>query len=305
MTTQGSPPIVVGVDGSADGRAAVALAAREASRRHLPLRLVHGLVRPAPAIWFDYPAPLTDVEEPQRQAEAMLAETAGEVRARYPGLEVSTAVGAGSAAGVLVEESQRASLVVVGTRGLGGFAGLLIGSVSTQVTAHAQSPVIVVRPPGADPDADTGAPVVVGVDGSTESTSALEFAFDTASTRGVPLVVVFVWQALPDSNLGPINRWHYDRAEAESQARRMLAELLAGWQDKYPDVVVDRQAVYGFNPAETLIDASAEAALLVVGSRGRGGFAGLLLGSVSRALVHHSRCSVAVVHTRTVQDGQS
>jgi nucleotide-binding universal stress UspA family protein len=298
-----SGPIVVGVDGSVGSRAAVDLAAREANRRRLPLRLVH--VVQSPPIWFDHPAPAVDFEEPLSQARAMLAETAQGIAGHHPELAVSNHLTAGNAAAVLVEESQRSSLVVVGTRGHGGFTGQLIGSVSSQVVSHAHCPVIVARPRGDEADAGTSAPVVVGVDGSAESTAALGFAFEAASGRGVPLVAVYVWQALPTGNLGPVDWRHYDPVEAETEAGRLLAEQMAGWQEQYPEVVVDRQAVYGFNPAETLVEASKEAQLVVVGSRGRGGFARPLLGSVSQALIHHAHCSVAVVHAHTVQNGQS
>src|SRR2546421_4838050 len=131
-------------------------------------------------------------------------------------------------------------------------------------------------------------PVVVGVDGSPESAAALGFAFDEASARGLPLVAVYAWRALPSENLGPVTMRHYDPDEAAQEAARLLAEQLAGWPAKYPDVSLERQAVLSFNPAETLVDASRTASLVVVGSRGRGGFAGLLLGSVSRALVPHA-----------------
>jgi nucleotide-binding universal stress UspA family protein len=138
--------------------------------------------------------------------------------------------------------------------------------------------------------------VVVGVDGSEQSTAALGFAFEWASGHGLPLVAVYAWRGLPTANLGPVTAWHYDPVQARQEAARLLAEQLAGWPDKYMDVSVARCEVLSFNPAETLVDASRTASLVVVGSRGRGGFAGLLLGSVSRTLVHHACGPVAVVH---------
>lgn len=285
--------VVAGVDDSDASRAGVDLAAQEASRRRLPLRLVHGYVAPVPhsAVGF-VPYPL-DVQAPLHHARAVVAAAAHGVRQRHPDLDVTTAVTVGGPAGVLVEESGAASLVVVGCRGSGGFARLLAGSVSTQVATYAHCPVIVVRPP-AGPDGRP-LPVVVGVDGSPESALALGFGFEEASARGVPLTAIYVWQALPRANLGPITRWHYDPAEATQEARRLLAEAVAGWQEKYPEVAVRQRAVYDFNPAETLVDASQEASLVVVGSRGLGGFTGMLLGSVGRALVHHAHCPVTVV----------
>jgi nucleotide-binding universal stress UspA family protein len=186
----------------------------------------------------------------------------------------------------------------VGTRGLGGFAGLLAGSVSTQVAAHAHCPVIVVRT-----DATSGpgpeAPVVVGLDGSPLSTRALQFALDLAAATHAPLVAIYAWRGLPTGNLGPTTVWHYDPDEAEEEARRLLAEQLAGCAERYPQVRIEHRTVLSFNPGETLIDASRTAGLVVVGSRGRGGFTGLLLGSTSQTLVHHAHCSVAVIHPQS------
>jgi nucleotide-binding universal stress UspA family protein len=208
----------------------------------------------------------------------------------------------GGPAGVLVDESRAASLVVVGTRGLGGFAGLLAGSVSTQVADHAHCPVIVVRT-GATTGPGPGAPVVVGLDGSPLSSHALQFALDLAAASDAPLVALYAWRGLPTGNLGPTTVWHYDPEEAEEEARRLLAEQLAGCAERYPQVSIEQRTVLSFNPGDTLVDASRTAGLVVVGSRGRGGFTGLLLGSTSQTLVHHARCSVAVIHQRLAEGG--
>jgi nucleotide-binding universal stress UspA family protein len=228
----------------------------------------------------------------------MLHAVATDVQGRYPDLTIETSVTAGDPAGVLVEESRTASLVVVGSRGLGGIRGMLAGSVSAQVAAHAHAPVIVVRPPAADdPEPDrAGTGVVIGVDGSPGSTAALEFAFEEAEAHGNRLVAVYAWATPPTTNLGPITDRHFDPVEAQQEADRVLAEVLAGWQEKHPDVAVERRAVYSLNPLDTLLTESRDAAVIVVGPRGRGGFAGLLLGSVSDGLVRHAHRPVAVVH---------
>jgi nucleotide-binding universal stress UspA family protein len=272
MTDQLSGPVVAGVDDSDDSRAAVDWAAREALRRHVALRLVHG----------------HQAEVPLSAADAVLARAADAVSVRVP---VERALVGGAPAGVLVEESARARLVVVGGRGRGGFPGLLTGSVATQVAAHAHCPVVVVRSGG-----DPAGPVVVGVDGSPQSTTALGFAFEHASDRGLALLAVYAWRGLPTTNLGPVTALHWTEAEAAEEARRMLAEQLAGWSAKYPDARVEQRPVFSFNPAETLVELSGVASLVVVGSRGHGGFTGLLVGSVSRALIHHAPGPVAVVH---------
>jgi nucleotide-binding universal stress UspA family protein len=296
MTTHTMPggPVVAGVDGSPQSLAAAEWAAREAERRHLDLRLVHGQVDPLP-VAYGYPTLPVDVETPMRSARAMLSHVADDVRRDHPELPVQAVFTVGGPAGVLVDESRTASLVVVGTRGLGGFAGLLAGSVSTQVAAHAHCPVIVVRAGGAG-EPGPQAPVVVGLDGSAESTHALQFALDVAAATDAPLVAVYAWRGLPTGNLGPTTVWHYDPAEAEEEARRLLAEQLAGCAERYPQLSIEHGPVLSFNPGETLVDASRTAGLVVVGSRGRGGFTGLLLGSTSHTLVHHAHCSVAVVH---------
>jgi nucleotide-binding universal stress UspA family protein len=217
-------------------------------------------------------------------------------------MRVRTATIAGSAAGALVELSSDACLVVVGGRGAGGFAGLALGSVAAQVVRHAHAPVVVVRPPvvGTAVEAPCQpaphlAPIVVGVDGSATSATALEFAFDEAAARGVPLIAIYAWWLLPLGNLGPTTPLHWESTEALEEAQRILSEATAGWSEKYPDVTVLPIAEHSMNPAWSLIEASRRAGLLVVGSRGRGGFASLLLGSVSATVVAHAACPVAVV----------
>jgi nucleotide-binding universal stress UspA family protein len=303
MTTH-TGPVVAGIDGSPQSLAATVWAAREAARRRLGLRLVHGHLQIATPAGFGYPSLPVDVETPMRYGRDMLAHVADDVRRDHPEIPVQAVFTVGGPAGVLVDESRAASLVVVGTRGLGGFAGLLAGSVSTQVAAHAHCPVIVVRTDGASQPGPR-APVVVGLDGSTLSTRALRFALDEAAAGDAPLIAVYAWQALPTGNLGPTTVWHYDRAEAEDEARRLLAEQLAGCAERYPQLSIEPRPVLSFNPGETLVDASRTAGLVVVGSRGRGGFTGLLLGSTSQTLVHHAHCSVAVIHPHLAEGQDS
>jgi nucleotide-binding universal stress UspA family protein len=133
--------------------------------------------------------------------------------------------------------------------------------------------------------------VVVGVDGSPDGAAALGFALEAAAARRVPLVAVHVWPESSTSVPG-----HHDPAAAAEEAETVMLDQLAGWQDKYPDVIVEPRAVHGFNPGQVLVEASQEAGLVVVGSRGRDGLGGALLGSASRTLVHHAGCTVAVVH---------
>ena len=222
-----------------------------------------------------------------------LATAAADARQVAPELDIEQVEVTGYPAPVLLGESAHAEIVVLGDRGLGGFTGLLIGSVSVEVTAHASCPVIVVRGPEPDRTVPRPEPVVVGVDGSPTSEAATAFAFEAASLRGVPLVAVHVWRdVLVDATMAPLLDWDV----IDSDEREVLAERLAGWSEKYPDVPV-RRLVARDRPARTLVEESGRAQLVVVGSRGRGGFHGLLLGSVSQALLHHAHCPVAVVRS--------
>ena len=285
--------VVAGVDGSECSLQAVRWAAAEASRRQLPLRLVAAHAWPSggligdPGLGVDYRAVLRDV------VLGHLATAAADARQIAPELEIEQVEVTGYPAPVLLGESAHAEIVVLGDRGLGGFTGLLIGSVSVEVTAHASCPVIVVRGPEPDRTMPRPEPVVVGVDGSPTSEAATAFAFEAASLRGVPLVAVHVWRdVLVDATMAPLLDWDV----IDSDEREVLAERLAGWSEKYPDVPV-RRLVARDRPARALVEESGRAQLVVVGSRGRGGFHGLLLGSVSQALLHHAHCPVAVVRS--------
>ena len=282
-------PVVVGVDGSPESRAAVDFAAWEAERRRVPLRLVHGYQPPAmygPSVAIAY-----DAATPLAYARSMVKAEVERIRQEHPELTVATAGTISDPARALIEESGNASLVVVGSRGRSSFYSLLLGSVSARVAAHAKVPVVVIRPTETDAHG-----VVVGVDGSPGSAAALEFALVEAAARGTDLTAVYAWTVPPTGNLGPVTRRHYDPIEAQDEADRLLAEAVAGWQEKYPEVELVRRAVHTVNPVRTLIEESGNAELLVVGARGRGTVASLLLGSVSDGVVHHARVPVAVVH---------
>jgi len=231
------------------------------------------------------------IDAAQRIVDGM----ADKARERHAGLDVTSEVVLGGPAGVLVGESERASVVVVGNRGHGGFASLLAGSVATQLVTHAHGPVIVVRP-GTDPAAATTQPVVVGVDGLDRTEPALEFAFEEAASRGVQLTAVHVWAEPPRPGADAFKPVDYDPDEARQEATRVLAEALAGLQEKYLEVPVSRELIRSSDPASHLLHASQSAGLVVVGSRGRGELSGLLLGSVGQNLVHHASSPVAVVH---------
>jgi nucleotide-binding universal stress UspA family protein len=282
-------PVVAGVDGSECALQAVRWAAAEAERRRRPLRLVAAHTWPSggligdPGLGVDPQAVLRDV------VRGHLATGAAAAAKVVPDLAVEQVEATGLPVSVLQAESA-AELVVLGDRGLGGFTGLLIGSVAVALAAHAACPVVVVRGPEPDRMMPRREPVVVGVDGSPASEAAVAFAFEAAALRGVPLVAVHTWQdLLVDATMAPLIDW--DVVEADE--REVLAERLAGWGEKYPDVEV-RRLVTRDRPAHALVQESGRAQLVVVGSRGRGGLAGMLLGSVSQALLHHAGCPVVV-----------
>lgn len=294
MTTTATRPILVGVDGSVASLRAAAWAGAAGAQRHRPVRLVSVFHWPL----YDYPdRPLPAATDPGRaMAERRLREQAVLLRTHYPGLRVTGEVRDGTPAAVLVAESAGADLTVLGQRGLGGLSGMLLGSVSTEVAAHAAGAVLVV-PDGDDELPPSRGPVVVGVDGSPGGQAALGVAFDEASWRCAELVVVHAWmQPGSDDPYSP-PPLYYDPDETGEAERVLLAEALAGWRDKYPDVRVRPVLAHG-TPVDQLLAYGRGAQLIVVGSRGRGGFASLVLGSTSRAVLHRASGPVAVVHVR-------
>jgi nucleotide-binding universal stress UspA family protein len=282
--------VLVGYDGSPGARAALDWALDEATRLSAPVHLRY-VFQWVSEIGVFAVAPPYRPGDPRARAQTVVDEAATAAAATHPGLEVRVSVVDGAAAGVLCEASRHARMVVLGHGGLGGFSGLLLGSVGVAVTAHAHCPVVVVR--GHLP-VRSSQPIWLGVDGSPESDLAAGFAFDTAARRGVPLAAIHVWDAPPAPRRNTVPPLSYDPALIEAAERQLLDEDLAHWRDKYPQVAVTTTVVPG-HPGLALVDVSHRAQLVVVGSRGRGGFRGLLLGSVNQQLVHHAACPVVVV----------
>lgn len=297
MGTGGRRPIVVGIDGSSSANRAAVWAAREAVDRRVPLNLVYAYE------WAADEGPGRVAQRANARyrdvfllyARDRIQEATAQVRNAVPDVEMTTELAAGLPVKVLTQRSTDASLLVLGSRGLGGVSGLLLGSVSVGLVAHAQCPVVVVRggevQTELDESPDAEAPVVVGVDGSPTSEAALAFAYEAASACGSPLVAVHAWQlSTEDSRLVP----YLDLDAVADEEERLLAEQTAGWGEKYPDVPLRRVVVKG-RPGHVLLEHSEGARLLVVGARGRGAAAGLLLGSTSQALIHRAACPVAVI----------
>jgi nucleotide-binding universal stress UspA family protein len=280
------PGIVVGVDGSAASKAAIDWAARDAAMRNLSLTLVHVASGLGPA-WPQTPPPVGLGEWQQRHCRELLADAVGIVDTATGGahtIPTNTETYYSATIPTLVDMSKEAEMIVVGRRGAGAF-GPLLGSVSSALVHHAHCPVAVIHdeatptPPQGD--------VLVGIDGSPASELATAIAFDEASRRHVNLVALHAWSdtalEFPD----------VDWAMMKASEDQVLAERLAGWQERYPDVMVHRDVVCD-RPARQLVERSEAAQLVVVGSHGRGGFAGMLLGSVSTAVVQAVRTPVIV-----------
>ena len=286
-------PIVVGVDDTEAALRAVRWAALTAAKHHVPLHLVHASGFSDPyLIGFTVPPPemfKEDLQERQRQA----LRTAEEVAAELGAPSVEARFESDAAIPYLLHASRDARMVVVGSSGRTGLAGLMVGSTTIALMSHARSPVVSVRRDYAAAVADDTRPVVVGVDGSHLSVRAVGHAFAEASLRGVDLVAVHTWSDTSTALLEE-RRMFVDWEPVRDYEMRVLAERLAGWQEDYPDVRVEREVVKN-RPRHELLERSRSAQLVVVGSRGRGGFRGMLLGSTSQALVHHAACPVMVV----------
>lgn len=285
-------PLVVGVDGSASAYRAVQWSAAEAARRGVPLRLVRAFSWTTSELRGNDQAEqyrdrlLTTARDQVARAARIAAETRSDV-------ETTTQVAVGTPIEVLATEARRAQLLVLGDRGLGGLTGLVLGSVAIGVAAHAACPVVIVRGDQVPGGGDGGprGPVVVGIDGSPLSEDALAFAFEEAALHGADLIAVHAWSAtLIDEALAPLMDW--DAIAVEEDA--VLAERLAGWGQKYPQVAARRRVVRD-GAVRALVEVSRGARLVVVGSRGRGNAAGLFLGSVSHGVLHAAHCPVVVV----------
>jgi nucleotide-binding universal stress UspA family protein len=295
---EGEHPVVVGVDGSASALHAVRWAAREAEYRGAPLRLVHvcqvAQVRhpkqtPTPP---EYRAAILE------EGRYWLTEATDAARRAVSRTAVTTDLRDGVVTDVLVDESKAAQLMVLGSRGLGGFVSLLVGSVAVTLAAHGHCPVVVTRTSTvADAPPEEG-PVVVGVDGSELSDAALTFAFEAAATRHVGLVVVHTWHDVHLAGAWTLLPGTIDWDWLQSEEEDRLAERIAPWLEKFPHVQV-RSVVARDRPARVLLENAANAQLVVVGSRGRGSLTGIGLGSVSQTLLHHAECPIAVARMRT------
>jgi nucleotide-binding universal stress UspA family protein len=298
------PQIVVGVDGSTSALHAARWAAREALRRKLSLRVVQVCV--PQEVWRPTSLAVQEayLDAVHLQSRHWAREAVAAARRAAPGLVAVDVFRVGHPASVLLDESVGARMIVLGSRGIGGFPELGAGSVAVAVAEHARCPVVVVRGSTEDGAPPADGPVLVGVDGSATSDAAVDFAFDTASSRGVELIALHAWNDVSFNGVWTRVPLATDQQVIAQQHQRLLDERLAGWREKYPDVPV-RRVVACDHPVRALLKAAQDEAAwgIVVGARGTGGaLTGMGMGSTSRTLLYHTTCPVAVV--RPDQDGR-
>ncbi|MFF3567735.1 universal stress protein [Nocardia jiangxiensis] len=288
---QPNPPILAAVDGSAVSYQAAAWAADAAALHGCGLHLVTSIALPAE---YGPGALLTDADTDwmRSDGERILTEAARAARTAAPGEEppISTEVSWSRIIPDLLERSRTVRMLVLGSHGLGALRRGLVGSVTTAVLRHAHCPVGVIHYRQTVDPTVASRPVLVGVDGSGNSRPALAVAFGEASLRKVGLTAVHAWSDIPVTR--PMSAdWETAMRDSEEM---VLAESMAGWSEQYPDVSVRRIMVQD-RPVRALLEQAESAQLVVVGSHGRGGFAGMLLGATSNALVHSVGCPILVV----------
>ncbi|PJN28036.1 hypothetical protein CG736_07565 [Kitasatospora sp. CB02891] len=281
-------PVLAAVDASVRSRAAAHWAAQEAGRRGAPLRLLHAwpyLGRRA--------NDLVKMDDLEMGAQTMLGDIVQELAAAYPGVAVSSALVPDSAIDGLTEAAEEGQLLVIGTRGLGGFRGLLVGSVSLGVAGRSKTPVVLVREGG--PALESPEPeVTVGFDALEPADAVLEFAFEEAQLRGARVRVVHGWELPPTYGYAGWVPVETERQELGALAVGMVADAVAPWREKYPRTLVLEDVRTG-GGAAALVEASAQSDLVVVGRRRRAINIGPKLGSVAHAVIHHAQSPVAVV----------
>ncbi|GIJ48131.1 universal stress protein [Virgisporangium aliadipatigenens] len=288
----GRNEVIVGIDGDKTHRAALYWAADEATRRGVGLRIIHAYL----SEWPDTDLALRRAARAlEPLAEEVLAAAVNDIHAYTPDLPVTAAVERSGPASALIGAADPGDLLVVGSRhDAAGLTATLLGSTAQQVALHSTTSVAVVRGRDDTVGTDATGPVVVGVDGSAASRTALGVAFEAAAARGARLSIVRAFR--PGSPPWPRDVAPSLLRDVTTTRAAHLKELglaAAAWSEKFPDVGVDMFVLPGY-AAEVLDDATGNAQLVVVGSRGHGGFAGLLLGSVGLHLIHHADCPVLI-----------
>lgn len=284
-------PVVVGVDGTESAHDALDWAAAEAAARRLPLRVVHAYATAVSwAVLGELPRPYENIGVPDA-ARLVIEQAVQRARNVAAELEISTRLLTGAGAPALLAQSADAELLVLGSRGLGGVRGLFGGSVSFRVAARAACPVVVVRPMQPTTPGRSAARVVVGVDGSQRCERAIEFAVRAAAQRGVGVTAVHAWSVRGTADVAAVTD---DWSLAEAAEWRTFQRVFDPWRSRLATAQIELRLVPG-RAQDVLVAESAGAALVVVGSRGRGSVRAALGGSVSQAVLQHAGCPVAVV----------
>jgi nucleotide-binding universal stress UspA family protein len=283
-------PVVVGVDGSEAALTALDWAVREAVDRDRRLRIIHAFIWPL----FNHvslgPLPSGPPTSGLRAAaQDIIDEAVHRASTMSPGLMVEAMIHSGAAGPVLLAEAENADLVVVGSRGLGGFAGLIVGSVSGQLAAHSPCPVIVTRSPRADHGRRLGDRIVVGVEDPSTSAGTVEFALTEGSRLSIPVTMISCVPPEPVLYGVPF----IDEPVLDAQ-RELLTRAVEEWQPKFPDLEISDKLVRD-TPAHALVAESRTARLVVVGAGGSRGFRGLHLSSIAQQVLHHASSPVAIV----------
>lgn len=279
--------IVVGTDGTPTSNAAVDWAAAEARRRGLALRIVHAFDWDWRESRFEVGTDFVDTA--RQQADAVIAAAVARVRQIAPEIIIQTFALIGHAVPRLLESARTAQLLVLGSRGRGGFSGMLLGSTSQRLAIHAPCPVVVI---GDQDDVDAG-PIAAGVDDSPSADLVLEAAFSAAAAQGCPITVVRAYPPVIPGWLTTDLPPTVDTPQQHAAELTHVEEQLAPWRAKFPDVPVE-VALSHDSPPAALVEASRSARLIIVGSHGHGLLSGSLVGSTSLQLLHHAACPVQI-----------
>ena len=293
MATENS--VVVAVDGSKASQAAVRWAANTANKRGLPLRLVTSFTIPRYLFSEGMTPPQELFDDLEAQAKETIDEARGIAQEVVPDLHIEETIAESSPVDLLLRLSDEVPLIVMGSRGLGNLSGIIMGSVSAGVVSHASSPVVVVREDAEVTEKNKYGPVVVGVDGSDISAKATAEAFKEADARGAKLRAVHTWlDSQSSSPLPGVVEVQHDWESIEKEQKAQVEKLLEPHRKEFPDVEVEVLIVRN-SPVRALEQNSKDAQLVVLGSHGRGGFRGMLLGSTSRALLQSASVPVEIV----------
>lgn len=287
--------VVAAVDGSEAAKQAVRWAATTAHRRGVPLRLAASYATPRMFYSGDLIPQQEFFRDLEGEAQEKIEEARDIARQMAPDLDIEESVVEGGAIEMLLDISTHVTMIVMGSRGRGGLSGMVMGSVSMAVVSHASCPVVIVREDSHVGEDNKDGPVVVGADGSEVSRQAVEHAFAEADARGCDLVALRTWLDMPlRTSARGITAPQMSWDEVEREQAEQLDERLRPLTEKYADVPVTKKVARD-RPVSALATEAESAQLLVVGSHGRGGFKGMLLGSTSRALLQFAPCPLMVV----------